>query len=375
LRRALIALAIVATGVLMVWWGGGEESARSGHAAPPDAPAEWEDTAPEPAPAEAAPAPEAPPPPPDPVERGECAILVRVLDAETERPVASTVDLWRLDAPANEHWTAGDQLQVTVEVPAEGARIEALPAGVYRPVCLAARFSAEDPPSVRVEGPCTEVALRILVPRTFEARVRVIDAHGEPHRVGSVGRASRTWRDRERAPAWRKPRAPRDGERGADMWIGGGGGGTAGWRSRGVPQPAEGFRLGPFSEDSKLSQVRYHVTVAIEGCNHVRVAVPGTATDGLTFLGLAVPFATIPDDLRMHDGRTIAEAGGKVSTSFRAVELDASAPAPLLSDRPFSIYVSVPGYKPLDFDHRLGEPLPSLVFEPVAEPEEAKPTR
>jgi hypothetical protein len=103
------------------------------------------------------------------VERGDCAISLRVLDAETEQPVASTVDLWRLDAPGNEHWTAGDQLQATADVPVEGARIEALPAGVYRPVCLAARYSAEDPPPVRVEGALTEVTFRILVPRKFDA--------------------------------------------------------------------------------------------------------------------------------------------------------------------------------------------------------------
>lgn len=369
MSRALIALSILGTAALLIWWGRGEERARSGHVASPEAPAEWEETAlaaPEPAPAEASPAGEAPALPPDPAERGECAMLVRVLDAETQQPIASTVDLWRLDAPGNEEWTAGDQLQLTAEVPAEGARLEALPAGFYRPICLAERFSAEDPPPVRVEGPLTEVTFRILMPRKLHACVKVVDVRGAPLPKGSVRQGSRTWHNRWRDPAWRKPRALRGAKRNVYLQLGGGGGGAY-VRAKGIPQPPGGFRLGPFAEDSKQSEVRYHVTVAVEGCNDVRVAVPGAATDGLTFLGLAVPFATVGGELRMQDGRTVAEAGGKVWASFKAVALDASASAPLLSDLPFHIDVTVPGYKPVAFEHCLGEPLPSLVFERAVE--------
>ncbi|MCK6458603.1 MAG: hypothetical protein L6Q95_01755 [Planctomycetes bacterium] len=368
MRRALVALATVATGVL-VWWGRGEESARSGHAAPPDAPSEREEPAaeaPEPAPGEAAPAPEAPSVRGDPVERGECAIFLRVLDAKTEQPVASTVDLWRLDAPGNGDWTAGDQLHVTAEVPAEGARLEGLPAGVYRPVCLAARYSSDDPPPFLIEGALTEVAIRAETPRSLYAYVKVVDPRGVPMPTGGVrGGYHRGWTDRERRPAWTTGRLPRGGGVASSLPARvGGRGGTRSSSTKPVPQPAEGFRLGPFPEDTKKSAVLHYFTVQVEGCGDVRVAVPGTAADGSTFLGLSVPLATVPGDLRMRDGRTIAEAGGKVSATFVAVPLDASAPAPLLSDRPFHVYVAVPGFKDLSFEHRLGEPIPSLVFEP-----------
>jgi len=369
LRSALAALAVLAVLGLIVWWGRGEESARTRRAATPDAVTAGEET--KPGAAEPAPAPEAPPLPPDPVDRGHCAVLLRVLDAETEQPVASTVDLWRLDAPGNEHWTAGDQLQATAEVPVEGVTLEDLPAGVYRPVCLAERYCADDPPPVRIEGPLTEITFRIAVPRQLYAYVKVVDLRGVPVPTGGVrGGSSRRWGDRTRTPAWSRPRAPRKGE--AVLILGGGGGGGGSRSSlppKQIPQPAEGFRLGPFREDAKKSAVRHLYTIEIEGCTKVLVSVPGVTTDGSTFLGLSVPLATVPGDLRMPDGRTIAEAGGKVSATFIAVALDASAPAPPLSGHPFHIYVTVPGFKDLSFEHRLGEPVPSLAFEAEAEAE------
>lgn len=372
MRRALPALAVLLALLLWMWWGRGEEGARSvKRAAPEDTAEPWD--APEPPVIEepaAVAAPEAPSLPPDVAEQGDCALLLRLLNAETGRPVASVVDLWRLDAPANADWTAGDQLRVTVEVSNEGAKLESLPAGIYRPVCIGARYSSEDPPPFRIEGPTTEITLRIEMPRILHAFVKVVDVDGRPVPTGSMrGGTARRWRDRSRTPAWVRPRTPREGQPTATAL--GGGGGVTGNRSltHPIPQPPEGFRVGPFPEDSKKAEVRHVFTIAIDGWSEVLAVVPGTAVDGSTYVGLSVPLATVPGDLRMLDGRTIAEAGGKVSATFFAVPVDASGAAPRLADTPFRVYVAVPGYTSQSFEQKLGEPAPSLVFEPeVKEP-------
>jgi hypothetical protein len=362
LRRALLALAAVALLALLIWWGPGERPARSKQAkAPDDAPAAREEIStpePEPAPAAA----QATSPNPDPVEHGECVLFLHVVDADTGNPVASTVDLWRLDAPGNADWTEGDQIQVTAEIPVEGAKLEALPAGVYRPRCLAERYSAEDPTPLRVAGPLTEVTIPIQMPREFRAYVKVVDSRGALVPRGSLRRGWRFWHDRSRNPAWRRPRRLRGPEPRVGRGARGGGGGGGG-RSATAPQPPDGFPLGPSPEDSKKSCTTYGFSIEVEGANDVSVCVPGEATDGVTFLGLAVPLETVTGDLRMPDGRTIAEAGGTVDVSFDAVELKPSAPSPTLVDLPFHIRVTVPGKKTLSFDRKLGEPAPALVFE------------
>jgi len=367
LRRALPALPVLLALLLWMWWGRGEEGARSKRAAPEEAPEPWNvpelpDEEPDNV---AVAAPEAPSLSPDTPEHGECALLLHLIDAGTGEPVASTVDLWRLDAPANADWTAGDQLQLTSDVAAEGTKLKSLPAGVYRPVCIAARFSSEDPAPFRVEGPTTEVTLRIEMPRSLYASVQVVDVDGEPVPSGTLTRVDHMWRGRERTPRWRKARVPREPARVLGTRRGRGGKRT--YDGDPLFQTASGFRVGPFPEDSKEREVQHYFTIEIKGHSEVRVAVPGSSADGPTFVGLSVPLATVPGELRMPDGRTIAEAGGKVSATFSAVPIDASGAVPPLADRPFRVYVSVPGYTSQSFEQKLGEPAPSLVFEPEKE--------
>lgn len=363
MRRLLPALAVVALVGLLMWWGCGEEPVRSART---DAPLEWEE--PEPAaPGEDAAHPAAMKPPPDSVETGECAVFLRVVDADTGRPVASNVGLWRLDAPGNDGWTAGDQLQLTAEVPVEGVRLEGLPAADYRPVCLAERFSADDPRPMRVEGPLTELTIPIAMRRKIRARVRVVDLRGEMVPEGRVLYTGQTHLRRRRAPAWVRPRALRDGSRLPLRGRVGGGTTIRGGNRQVVAQPPEGFEIGPFDEDSKESEVTYIATVEVEGRSSVRVAVPCAAGDGQAYVALSVPLADVTDGLRMPDGRTIAEAGGEVSASFPAVALDPSVPPPFLVDVPFEIDVRVPGYESASLKRRLGDPPPALVLEPEAE--------
>ena len=72
-------------------------------------------------------------------------MFLEVFERTTREPVATTLHLWRLDAPGNEHWTAGDQRQAIVEVAAGGSWIRELPAGRYRARCVAERRGNDDP--------------------------------------------------------------------------------------------------------------------------------------------------------------------------------------------------------------------------------------
>ena len=57
-------------------------------------------------------------PPEDPIGRGECSLILQAFDADCGEPIDARADLWRLNAPGNEHWRAGDQLQASVKIDA-----------------------------------------------------------------------------------------------------------------------------------------------------------------------------------------------------------------------------------------------------------------
>ena len=48
---------------------------------------------------------------PDPPEQGQCDLTLDFIDSITGEAVSGEVKLYRLDAPGNELWTRGDQLQ------------------------------------------------------------------------------------------------------------------------------------------------------------------------------------------------------------------------------------------------------------------------
>jgi hypothetical protein len=58
--------------------------------------------------------------PPDPLEPGSSTLELTLLEQDSGAPFASEVVLWRLDAPANGYWTAGDQDVARAEVGREG---------------------------------------------------------------------------------------------------------------------------------------------------------------------------------------------------------------------------------------------------------------
>jgi hypothetical protein len=105
--------------------------------------------------------------PPDPVGAGSAEVTLRLRSHADGSPVDARVQLWRLNAPASEHWTDGDQLQKTVQTERGMAVVPQLPEGRYRICCEDQRRWHEDPPPFAVRGARTAVDFDVATPRTF----------------------------------------------------------------------------------------------------------------------------------------------------------------------------------------------------------------
>jgi hypothetical protein len=144
--------------------------------------------------------------PPDPTQTGPASLTLRLFDAHSGEPCASRVELWRVDAPQNDGWSAGDQLQASVEVDLDGARIPDLPEGRYRAACERAAASQELP-EFEVRAPHTAIELWVEQPGEFELRVHFVDRFGEPY--PEVEWWEEHWRSIEPPAAARRSRSPR----------------------------------------------------------------------------------------------------------------------------------------------------------------------
>jgi hypothetical protein len=144
--------------------------------------------------------------PPDPTQTGPASLTLRLVDAHSGEPLASRVELWRVDAPQNDGWSAGDQLQATVEVTRDGAWLADLPEGRYRAACERAAAN-QVLPEFELRAPHTSIELALERPLEFELRVHFVDRFGEPY-------ASAEWWEQhvrmlEPASAARRSRSPR----------------------------------------------------------------------------------------------------------------------------------------------------------------------
>ena len=383
----LVALAIALA--LVLWWSQRDERARAERPAlpregitPPTLPAE---TGEAPPPAEEATetygtlpdpvevededdgAEPADPLPPDPVEQGECALFVRLVDAATGAPVESSIDLWRLNAPGNEHWLDGDQLQLRTDIAQTGTTLRDLPEGDYRPVCAAQRFAAEDPPPVSVLGPLTEVTIQIELPRPFHVRLRLFDANGHPLPEAAVRRSGGGWTQRDHAPAWRKRRDLRDPPASTTgLFVGRGGASSMGLggRAHAQPQPAAGYTLGPVAESPKHRALTHSYRAEVEGLSDVSLSIRGDRADERTYVGVMAPIETLVRDVRLPDGRPAAAAGARIYAWCSAVLAEEATRPDFWRHLEIDVSVEMPGYKRLRFEHRLADPPPVHILDP-----------
>ena len=307
--------------------------------------------------------------PEDPVERGLAALALSVLEEETGAPLAGTVILWRLDAPASAYWQAGDRKQGAIRIVRGEGEITALPEGRYRAVFEEQRAAVEDPPLFEVRGR-TRVTLRVPMPRRFQASLRLLDERGLPivgvlaawpHRGAEKLSSSPVWvraRTLKHAPtAAPSPVPPQDSPIEDHSWR---------------PLGARGdlLPLGELEEASRGSRTGRTVAVRAEGRSEARLTPFSAPAASVTYLAVALPLATLLDRFTLPDGGPVLGSRAGVTATCQAEALTAETPAERWRSIPVRIVVTLRGYEPLeataDVDHPSPLPPPWKRIEPKA---------
>lgn len=217
--------------------------------------------------------------PPDPIEVGPCTLQLGVYDLATGEAIATSVALWRLDAPATEWWGRGDQLQTRVHVPVEGLAIHDLPEGAYRAVVYEQRGSSPDPVAFDVYAPRTSRAIGVDLPRRYSARILLVDETGTP--VPEIRRYMGMRSHPDPTPDWERDRpALFDGP---FPYVGVGGGAMGGLH---VQRSAEGrYDIGEYVEASRGTPRTSTFDIRADG-HRCRIHLPADYAGDLELIGI-----------------------------------------------------------------------------------------
>ena len=267
-------------------------------------------------------------PPEDPVEVGECTLLLRLEDAESGEPLAGKVQLWRLGAPGNVHWSAGDQLQATLRVEQEGTEFGQLPAGAYRTVFLDAAAGSEYPDSFLVGGSWTSHVVQVRPPRNVDTYLEMWDIHGvrlENIEVKSAGSSSRL--KTPESPPWLVPRTTT----GDHYLVVSGMGGSYGSRSERRWEPRQagpnGFLLGSLRGNTRSASRMYRFYVRVGDQGVVTLSVNRLPGEGERLAGLYVSREEILQHVVQSGGLPIDPNASNLSVSSYPVLIDDQHPA------------------------------------------------
>jgi hypothetical protein len=294
--------------------------------------------------------------PPDPVQLGPAVLHLELVDGATEHGLASHVELWRIDAPENDSWTGGDQLQDQAQVPAEGWSFRNLPEGRYRVVCHAQAWG-EEAAEVDVAAPFTRFSLSLTLPRAFRVWLDVRDRFGV--QVASLALVNENQEYLDAQEPWRNERGLKRAA-GVSWSIGRGRWGFRQWSSE-APHPADGFDLGTHYESERGGHRRDVLDYATSDGHRVRVRIPPRRDADLHLVAVALSPAEIEPLVRVppgFSGQLELEVVGE------AVQRDPSLPGGGWERAPVAIRVHSAGLRAVQHTWRAvdGE-LPGIVLE------------
>ncbi|MCA9000587.1 MAG: hypothetical protein KDB61_01595 [Planctomycetes bacterium] len=237
-------------------------------------------------------------PGPDPVETGECALVMSFYDAATGEAVSGNVDLWRIGAPGNESWSAGDQKQVSLPATDGVARAEDLPAGNYRAFPLFARAGSTVAPAFAVAGELTSVSIPVEMPKSVPTHLWLVNGQGQPiadspgQRVEYMDRGyQKVFGGRD--PEWLTKRMPKDSN--AILIVGYGGGSSGSYRRdwKPVESGGNGIPLGEIRQDTYEWSRSYRCGIRVNGVMRVTVYLNPS--------GIESYVAVVPDRSLIHE--------------------------------------------------------------------------
>ena len=300
----------------------------------------------------------------DPVEAGACSITLRLV-SPTGEGVSSRARLWRLNAPANEVWSEGDQCQWAGQIPQQGERIDGLAVGVYRAECSRTARDRVDPPSFRVDAGTEEVVLTVAVPARREVYVAIVDQNGEA--LLEILRPKREHpmlsRDEPTVPGWVVPRRLLDPEREAGFKgprYGGKYGGSRDSAATLIAEDARGFRVGRYSEATRTSYRIHRWRAVPGGRNDVLLEVDNRDARPWEFVGVAIPRQTTLDAIRGSNGEVVADLEEHVAIESNAIRRSAATGNEWWREIPIHVMVDHPDYAELRFGYRLLEGPPTI---------------
>lgn len=311
---------------------------------------------------------EAEPTYPDPLETGDCALFVEVYDLDSQSPIASSVHLWRLEAPENEHWNAGAQRQSEVHVGVEGSWIRDLPAGRYRALCVASRRNGDDPLEFNVSGATTRIRLGVEMPREREVMLRLYTADGALIRSADVRFVVKGANHRSvKRPDWATPRTSKHEPTQVRFGVGGGYSGSRRSSPRRLQADAEGwFHIGVAREGDRRSTSNYRMEAQHDSLTPLIHYFDGDEAE-LRFVSVLIDPTAAEQSVLTPEGLDCTEIEDRMRVTSSAVPYDPDA---------VDVWRSVPieaarrwgsDYEDLEFRFTIDElPLPTRVL--VAKP-------
>jgi len=309
------------------------------------------------------------PQPKDPIEDGDCSFFVSLTSAETGAPVASSVKLFRLGAPGNEHWTRGDQLQADVKVPKEGIWIHRLPEGVYRIHAAAQRHPSDDPFRFTVRGSVTEKQFALPMPREFHARLVIVDERGRPVLSGRRRKGFSSGLGRTVKIPWHRERRLRH----PDLYVhdfrfgcGGGVGGRRWWHD--VKAVDGAFDLGSFIESPRNRRRAFRSRFQVEDRTEVRLRHEYEPGRDQTWMAIIVEPRPIEDTILYPDGSLATRA--RVRIHADAVLVPSPAPPSFWRTLTVNVRVSLEGFEELKFAVNPSDPPKMRYLRPAPPPTE-----
>lgn len=250
--------------------------------------------------------------PEDPIELGPCNLELQIVEQGSAATVASWIFLYRLNAPGNELYGPGDQVQQRVFVGHEGALLTKLPEGEYRVLVDVAAYGIEAPPVFKVAGPLTRHTLTIARPRKRQAWLRLYDSVGVRLQEAWISTPKdKLWWPSERQASWIRARECKllDVEfvissEGSSL-----GGAPSSVRVSAGPQ---GFDLGQLVESEIGTRRTTQFWATAAGLTRVKVSVDCSQLsfaedeEDLVLVGVLAPVEEIHASLLLGDGRDLS---------------------------------------------------------------------
>jgi hypothetical protein len=286
---------------------------------------------------------------------GDCALRLRLRNADDGSSVAMYARLWRLGVDGDDAWSDGDHVQARLTIGTDGATVDHLPAGSYRVEVRDERASGEDPPEFVVEGATTECVLDIRPRRAHRVRLQVFGEDGSLVRrvTGRITKIEGSNPGLALPPSWANTRvlnaAPRDAyplppgrptncfpKRPTFPELVGG---------------PDGFDLGTLREASRSDAPAVHAEVQSAGRNDVEAMADSRIVEDSTLVAVCIPNETLAAHVVRPDGTAVPVSEVSISSAVcRAIAGPWEPKRDVWRDEIVRVIAEVAGFETLAYD-------------------------